>query len=49
MSTKLFSKEENLFTENVAKHLNRLPREMVQSPFLEMLKKHINVALGDVV
>lgn len=31
------------------RHYNRLLREVVQAPFLEVFKKWVNVALGDVV
>jgi len=39
----------NFFTESVVKDWNRLPREVAESPSLEVFKKRIDIALQDVV
>ncbi|KGL93314.1 hypothetical protein N301_08759, partial [Charadrius vociferus] len=37
------------FTLRVVKHWNRLPREVVDAPSLEVFKARLDVALGNLV
>jgi len=40
---------ENFFAERVVKHWNRMPGKVVQSPSLEVFKKHVDMALEGMV
>jgi len=39
----------SIFTERVVRHWNRLPSAVVESPILEVFKKHVDAAHQDMV
>ena len=39
----------NFFTVRVTEHWNRLPREVVESPSLEIFKVHLDTYLGSLL
>lgn len=38
-----------IFTKGMVKHWHRQPRKVIESPTVEMFKKHLDVTLKDLV
>lgn len=38
----------NLLTKRAIKHWNRIPREVVESPYLEVFKRHVDLMLRNI-
>lgn len=45
----MLNTRKNFFTETVVKLWNRLPRELVAPPLLEVFKRFVGVSLKDIV
>ena len=41
--------KKRVFTVRVTEHCQRLPREVVESPLLEIFKSHLGVVLGNLL
>jgi len=44
-----FKCKKNIFTARMIQHWNRLPREVVESPHLEILKTQLDRVLGNLL